>query len=278
MVPVFVVVAFVVGGLLGTVLAHLVRWGEDAKMVVGLSLGGVLSVLAVVWSVRDYRRRSADRIEIREDRLEKVWGKRMEAYPLDELEWIEGPSLTTLTLKWYDGRKLRLRTEVWPVQEIGEALVSRAVPGMVRRMTERVARGEVVEFRPAAALLVRSVAAIVLGLGVPGLFLYQATMSKGFRFRGLGVTVVLAGAGLTALVQWGRTRGRILVESAGLRSRKQDPVVPWDDLWMDVRTEGLRLERGDGGKPIVLGSLARNYPVCVAFLSTRVQVAPPPGA
>src|SRR2546425_4076288 len=103
MVPVFIAVAAIIGGLLGTGVAHLLRGGENVKVATGLAVGGVCSVLALIWGVRDYRRRSADRIDVHGDRLEKVRGKRAETYPFDTLEWIEGPSLTTLSLKWDDG-------------------------------------------------------------------------------------------------------------------------------------------------------------------------------
>jgi hypothetical protein len=202
-------------------------------------------------------------------------------YRFDDLRWFEGPSLTHLRFRWNDGRRLDLTAEEWPVREIGEAVVARAVPGMVERWNRQLAAGEILVFRPAHLVTIRFLVLAVLFLGLGGYFLYRLNLhGVQERYRRFVTPVLLIGAGLTSLVRMGQARGGMFISGEGVRRRSADPVIPWQGIRrLAVRPGEVSLEFLDGSKPITLSALSRNYPACFALLGDHVPEAavdPPP--
>jgi len=286
--PVFAVIGALAGSGVGLGASALLGGGDKIDGPLMLFFASLGFVLCIWVAVRDYRKRAWDRIVIHADRLEISRGGKPEAVAFDALDWIEGPSLAFmqqdeglilgspyhLKLKPRGGALLTLKNEEWPVREIGKALVERAVPAMVAKMTDRIEAGGSCEFRPANLMALRLLflGTVCLALGGAMLVSWATTSRIEKRIKPLGFSLFLVVTGGMTIRAASRARGGVCLEMDGVRRRTSEPIIPWERISAMKTAAGETTLEIDGEQPIVLGMLVRNYEACVSMLRRRLGV------
>jgi hypothetical protein len=284
MLPVAGLVCGLLAGLLGYGLSTLVglKGDEGAWLLFIFFPVGFFGVL--VWGLRDYRRRAKGRIEIHRDRLEVSGGSASRIFRFEDLEWIEGagvaaslpvikPSGYVMRLRDRDGTVLPLGVDEWPVKEIAQGLLDRAVPVMTRVFNARIEAGEAVDFRPGFLQSLRFLATGVLftGTGAYLFFRWGELIRTEKTFRTVGLPILLVLTGTSALVMVRKARGGILIDRDGVRSRSSGERVPWGEIErLRLLPDAASLETQDG-RTFTVGTFARNYEVCVSLLRSRIK-------
>lgn len=273
--PLFAAIAALAGAFLGMGISRLF----PAREALGGWLTGALSaagfLAAAVWGIRDYLRRSTDRVAVHLDRLEFGRGSRMLVIPFDQVAWTEGPDLTRFRIKPRTGPPVVFQSEEWPVDELGKAWEARAVPAIVRRMTGPLESGEGLEFRASSLLALRiGLLGLLLVAGAAGLLYRWLRMDPGEgRGYSLASPVFLVTTGGVMILNALRARGGIIVYRDGVRRRRSDATIPWGRVrLLTAKSGGLVLDLDDG-TTITMGSLTRNYPVCLELLRSGMAAA-----
>jgi hypothetical protein len=283
--PVLVLIGAIFGAAGGYGLARIFPKAQlEAPLMLGL--GGLGSLLAVGYVLRDFRRQFGTRIQVHEDRLEVVSGGEPQVFPFRELEWIRGTGLGYLSrlkgtplpqahavrLKGRDGRVLLLRLEEWPLVDLARALLDRAVPVMADQMSARMAAGETLQFRPSISLALGFLVLGLLGvgLGIFGLIAAWERYRKEGRFEYPRLLVFLSLMGAGALVGFWRSRGGIELGPTGVGRPGSGSPYPWDRIrQLHELPDALSVEI-EGGPTLSVGMMARNYDVCLELLRRRL--------
>ncbi len=120
---------------------------SGAAFVVLLPLVG-LGVAA--WGYRDYRRRAALEVVIDRDRIAlRVDSRQVDLLPADVASIRLDPTWTGFAciLIRTTGKSVRLPPEIAPLAEARDALDVTLIPDLVRRLDERITRGDAVPLR-----------------------------------------------------------------------------------------------------------------------------------
>src|SRR6185295_8286887 len=93
MIPVAGIAGALIGGLLAFVVTTLAGGGDNVAAPVFLVCAPLGFIGCVAWGIRDFWRRSDNRVVLHRDRLELLRRNTPDAWRYDEIEWIEAPSL-----------------------------------------------------------------------------------------------------------------------------------------------------------------------------------------
>ena len=273
--PLFAAIAALAGAFLGMGISRLFPARETVEGWLAGARSAADFLAAAVWGIRDFHRRSTDRVAVHLDRLEFGQGPRMIVVPFDQVAWTEGPDLTRFRIKPRTGPPLVFQSEEWPVDELGKAWEAQAVPAIVRRMNGSLELGEGLEFR---ATSLRSLRIGLLGLlfvaGAAGLLYHWPRMDGGEgRHYSLASPLFLVTTGGVMILNALRARGGIIVYREGVRRRTSNATIPWGRMRpLTAKSGGLVLDLDDG-TTITMGSLTRNYPVCLELLRSGMAAA-----
>lgn len=164
------------------------------------------------------------------------------------------------------GRVLRLPPEIAPFALVHEPLEVTLIPEMVRRLDERIARGEAVTLRiPSARLLV------TMSRGFGALFISVLLLANPWRIP-LGILVVRHA--ITVIRQsWLGIRGGLIIDREGLRRFSDAPATPtsWDRLER-IRSDPIGLVlRSREGQVFALSSLTDDFWPALRWINARVR-------
>jgi hypothetical protein len=275
MVPVVAVVGGIVGGLIGAGLCKLCPPDKSLQLWLICTPAALLAIAALVWGIRDYIGRSANRISIYSDRLEFGREVRKRVIRFEDVAWTEGPSYRELKIQPTKGSMLVLQTEEWPIDDIGRAWVDRAVPILARAVARRLEAGEALEFRASSFLAVRLALSGLL-LIAPAVFLiirwFRMTREESSKYA-LALPIFLLSTGGATILSTLRASGAIVLSRHGARRRRGDAVIPWNRLRLLPPDPGGFVLEADDGTKIKVGSLIQNYPVCLAMVQAGLAEA-----
>lgn len=240
-------------------------WFVALELAILLLIGaGVAS-----WGLRDYRRRAALEVVIERDRATVRIDARQTTIRFDEvasIRFVPTRGEFACFLVPRAGKAVRLPPEVAPFALAGDALEATLIPVLVRRLDERIARGEAVTLAvsPARLVLRLAQASAILLVGTLAMINLYAIF-QGIRLVRHGVLIC------RQLVPG--CRGGLVIGRDGLR-HPADPAAattPWDQLeliWSDPR--GLML-RSTEGKVFALSSLADDFWPALRWIKAKVR-------
>ncbi|WP_406698031.1 hypothetical protein V5E97_04175 [Singulisphaera sp. Ch08] len=229
----------------------------------------LIGVGVVAWSYRDYRRRAAlevvidrDRVTIGKDsrrtvlRFEDVVSTRLVPTRID----------FACVLVSRSGQALRLPAEIAPFSLVREPLEVTLIPEMVRRLDERIARGEAVTLRiPSARILV------MMCRGFGALLMSVLMLVNPWRIP-MGLLVMRHA--ITVIRQsWLGIRGGLIIDREGLRHFSDAPATPmsWDRLER-IRSDPIGLVlRSRERQVFALSSLTDDFWPALRWINARVR-------
>jgi hypothetical protein len=240
----------------------------------------LIGVGVAVWGYRDYRRRAALEVVIDRDRVTIGIDSRRTVLRFEDVvsirlvptsQWVSSQPASrtadfTCVLVPRSGRVLRLPPEIAPFVLVREALEVTLIPELVRRLDERIARGEPVALRiPSARLLV------TMSRAFGDLLLSVLLLGNPLR---IPMGILLARHAIMVIRQsWLGIRGGLVIEHEGLRRFLDAPATPtsWDRLER-IRSDpiGLML-RSTEGQVFALSSLTDDFWPALRWINARVR-------
>jgi hypothetical protein len=221
------------------------------------------------WGYRDYRRRAALEVVIDRDRVTIGVDSRRTVLRFEDVLSIRlVPTRIDFAcvLVPRSGRVMRLPPEIAPFALVREPLEVTLIPEMVRRLGERIARGEAVTLRiPPARLLV------TMSRGFGALLISVCLLVNPWRIL---VWVLVVRHAITVIRQsWLGIRGGLIIEREGLRRFSDAPATPtaWDHLER-IRSDpvGLVLQSSEG-QVLALSSLTDDFWPASRWIDARVS-------
>jgi hypothetical protein len=229
----------------------------------------VSGVGVAVWGYRDYRRRAALEVVIDWDRVTLGIDSRQRVLRFEDVASIclvpAGIDFACVLVP-RSGRVLRLPPEIAPSSTVREPLEVTLVPELVRRLDERIARGEAVTFRiPPGRLLV------TMSRGVGTLLMGVLLMANLRRIR---QALHVQGRALTVIRQsWLGFRGGLVIEREGLRRLSDAPATtsPWSRLER-IRSDPSELVlRSTDGQIFAISALMVDFWPALRWLNARLK-------
>jgi hypothetical protein len=241
---------------------------RDSATAPFLVLLPLFGVGVAVWGYRDYRRRAALAVVIDRDQVTiEVDGRRTVVRFEDVVSIRLAPARLDFTCALVtSGRVVRLPPEVAPFAKVREPLDLTLIPELVRRLDQRIARGEAVTIRASAARLAvamcRAFGALVLGV---------LSLANPWWFL-MGILVVRH-ATVVLRQSWLGLRGGLIIERGGLRHPSDaSPIpTPWDRLER-VRSDPIGLVlRSTEGQVFALPPLADDFWPALRWINARLK-------
>jgi hypothetical protein len=229
----------------------------------------LIGVGVAAWAYRDYRRRAALEVVIDRDRVTIGVDSRQTVLRFEDVASIRlVPTRADFAcvLVPRSGRVLRLPPEIAPFSRVREPLEATLIPEMVRRLDERIARGEAVTLRtPSARILVtmsRAFGALLMSL----LLLVRPWMLP------MGILVVRH-AMMVIRQSWLGIRGGIVIGREGLQrsSDASATPTPWDHLER-IRSDPIGLVlRSTAGQLFTLSALTDDFWPALRWINARIR-------
>jgi hypothetical protein len=229
----------------------------------------VIGVGVAAWGCRDYRRRAALEVVIDRDRVAIGIDSRRTVLRFEDVVSIRlVPTRINFAcvLVPRSGRILRLPPEIAPFGQVREPLEATLIPEIVRRLDERIARGEAVTLRiPTGRLL------STMSRGFGALLMSVLLMVNPWRIP-LGI-LVMRHAIMVIRQSWLGIRGGLVIDRQGLRrfSDASTPHASWDRLER-IRSDPIGVVlRSREGQVFALSSLTDDFWPALCWINARVR-------
>ncbi|MDR3619556.1 MAG: hypothetical protein P4L85_09415 [Paludisphaera borealis] len=261
--------AIIIGLPIGLVLeAHGVP-KERASLAIAAFLP-LTGIGVAVWGYRDYLRRAALGVVIDRDRVTISVGSHRTVLRFEEVASIRlvpaGHDFACV-LTPRSGRVLLLPPEIAPFSLVREPLEVTLIPNLVRRLDERIARGETVTLRISSARLVVMMTKAVVSL------LVAVVLCLGRPWMLPWGLFVVRNAAVVVHQSWLGLRGGLVIESEGLRpvSDPSATPTPWDRLVL-IRSDPVGLElRSTAGQDFALSALTDDFWPAFRWIKARAR-------
>lgn len=242
---------------------------RDRASVPFLVLLPLIGVGVAVWGYRDFRRRAALEVVIDRDRVTMGIDSRRTVLRFEDVASIRlVPTRIDFAcvLVPRSGRVLRLPPEIAPFARVREPLEVTLINEMVRRLDERVSRGEAVTLRiPLARILV------TMSRGFGALLISVFLLANPWRIP-MGL-LVMRHAIAVIRQSWLGIRGGVVIDREGLRHFSDAPATPtsWDRLER-IRSDPIGLVlRSTDGRVFALSSLTDDFWPALRWINARVR-------
>ncbi len=239
------------------------RSGTPFLVLLPLFLLGV-----AVWGFLDYRRRANLEVVIERDHVGIGAGKRRTVVPFEDvvsIRLVPTREAHACVLVRRSGRAVRLPTEIAPLGLVHQPLDATLIPELVRRLDDRIARGESVKLEVSVP---RILVAIYRACGALPLGMYLLVKPSTSRQGSL----VLRHAMAVFRQAWMGLRGGLIIEREGLRrsSDRSSPPTTWDRL-SRVHADLLGLVLRSGERQLTLSPLADDYWPAMRWIDARLN-------
>jgi hypothetical protein len=227
----------------------------------------VILIGVALWGFRDYRRRAALNVEIDLAGMSISVHAHRTIVPIEDVASIRlyptGLDFARI-LGLRSGRLLWLPPEVAPLSAVRDTLESTLIPVLLRRLDERLVRGESIALEVSWGRLVGPICRAYASLLVSHFLLCNP-------WRFVTGILVLGHARRVFQQSWLGIRGGFVLERAGVRRHADAEIVPWNRL-QRVRSDpaGLVLRSIDG-KIFELSALTDDFWPILRWINARVE-------
>jgi hypothetical protein len=229
----------------------------------------LIGVGVAAWGYRDYRRRAALEVVIDRDRVTIGIESRRSVLRFEDvvsIRLVPTRADFACVLVPRSGGVLRLPPEIAPFALVREPFEVTLIPEMVRRLDERIARGEAVALRISSARLLVTMSRAFGALLMSVLLLVRPwTLPMAI--------LVVRHSTMVIRQSWLGIRGGLVVEREGLRRSLDAPATPtsWDRLER-IRSDPIGLVlRSTEGQIFALSSLTDDFWPALRWINARVQ-------